>query len=440
MKLEGEISKNFYALFTPELNKLSELFQKYNYEMRMAGGAVRDLLMGIQPADVDFASNATPTQLKEMFEKEEIRMLHKRGEEHGTITCRINEKENFEITTLRIDVVCDGRRAEVRFTEDWKEDAFRRDLTINSLFLGLDGTVYDYTGGIKDIELHRVAFVGDPVQRIQEDYLRILRYFRFYGRIAKEPNLHESKTIEAISKNKQGLGNVSGERIWMEFKKIVVGRFAADIMDQMLKVCKLYAQLGLEENSCNLDEFRRVYEASLHHPTYSLEPMTVLSTCLADFDGVQRFHDRAKLSNAEKHLAEFIVEHRTEALKNKENIRFFQDLLMDEIFLYGFREPGSQERVILNMVELMKYIESPLQMHSEIKEWVKPEFHINGITLMNAGVKKGPTVNAIRQHLYLLWKKSGYKMSTEELLTHIDDEIPAPVKPKAPKPRKRNLT
>jgi hypothetical protein len=123
----------------------------------------------------------------------------------------------------------------------------------------------------------------------------------------------------------------------MEFKKIVVGRFAADLMDQMLKVCKLHAQLGLEENSCNLDEFRRVYEASLIHPTYSLEPMTVLSTCLADFDGVQRFHDRTKLSNAEKHLAEFIVEHRTEALKNKENIRFFQDLIMDEIFLYGFR-------------------------------------------------------------------------------------------------------
>lgn len=102
----------------------------------MAGGAVRDLLMGQLPSDVDFASTATPTQMKELFEREQIRMINKRGEEHGTITCRINDTENFEITTLRIDTVCDGRRAAVKFTTDWKLDAFRRDLTINSLFLG----------------------------------------------------------------------------------------------------------------------------------------------------------------------------------------------------------------------------------------------------------------------------------------------------------------
>jgi tRNA nucleotidyltransferase (CCA-adding enzyme) len=92
--------------------------------------------MGIKPADIDFATTATPTQMKEIFEREQIRMLNKNGEEHGTITCRINDKENFEITTLRIDEVCDGRRARVKFTTDWEVDAFRRDLTINSLFLG----------------------------------------------------------------------------------------------------------------------------------------------------------------------------------------------------------------------------------------------------------------------------------------------------------------
>lgn len=92
--------------------------------------------MDIQPADIDLATTATPTQMKALFERENVRMLHKKGEEHGTITCRLNDKENFEITTLRIDLVCDGRRAEVQYTTDWKLDAFRRDLTINSLFLG----------------------------------------------------------------------------------------------------------------------------------------------------------------------------------------------------------------------------------------------------------------------------------------------------------------
>lgn len=149
MKIDSE---DFQALFTPELRQLADLFKQENYELRfvyiinitnvsccfrIAGGPVRDLLMGIKPVDVDFATTATPTQMKEVFEREQIRMLHKRGEEHGTITCRLNEKENFEITTLRIDEVCDGRRAQVKFTTDWEVDAFRRDLTINSLFLGI---------------------------------------------------------------------------------------------------------------------------------------------------------------------------------------------------------------------------------------------------------------------------------------------------------------
>ena len=131
------VSDEYRALFTPELKTLAALFEREKYELRIAGGPVRDLLMQIQPADVDFATTATPSEMKALFEREEIRMLNKRGEEHGTITCRINDKENFEITTLRIDVVCDGRRAEVEFTRDWQLDAHRRDLTINSLFLGM---------------------------------------------------------------------------------------------------------------------------------------------------------------------------------------------------------------------------------------------------------------------------------------------------------------
>lgn len=138
-----------------------------------------DLLLENIPTDIDFATTATPTQMKEMFTKENVRMINNNGEKHGTITPRINDKENFEITTLRIDVVTDGRRAEVQFTTDWQLDAYRRDLTINSMFLGFDGTVYDYFNGYEDLMNRRVRFVGDPNKRIQEDYLRILRYFRF---------------------------------------------------------------------------------------------------------------------------------------------------------------------------------------------------------------------------------------------------------------------
>lgn len=129
-------SPEFKSLFTEELTSLVSLFETYGYEIRIVGGAVRDLLMGKKPSDLDFATTATPTEMKDMFTKENIRMINMNGEKHGTITTRINDKENFEVTTLRIDVVTDGRHAKVEFTTDWLLDALRRDLTINSMYLG----------------------------------------------------------------------------------------------------------------------------------------------------------------------------------------------------------------------------------------------------------------------------------------------------------------
>jgi len=126
----------YRALLTTHLLKLAELFKAHQYEIRVAGGAVRDILMGIIPHDVDFATTATPDQMKDMFTKANIRMINSNGEKHGTITARIDDVENFEITTLRIDVATDGRHAEVEYTKDWQLDANRRDLTINALFLG----------------------------------------------------------------------------------------------------------------------------------------------------------------------------------------------------------------------------------------------------------------------------------------------------------------
>ena len=142
---------------SPGLTQLAGLFSQHGHELRIAGGAVRDILMEKIPTDIDFATTATPAQMKEMFTKEDIRMINNNGEAHGTITARLQE-ENFEVTTLRIDKVTDGRRAEVEFTTDWAVDANRRDLTINSMFLGLDGTVYDYWAGAEDLSKRRVRW------------------------------------------------------------------------------------------------------------------------------------------------------------------------------------------------------------------------------------------------------------------------------------------
>ena len=126
----------YRTVLTPSLLKLAELFKANQYELRIAGGAVRDILLGIIPHDIDFATTATPEQMKDMLTKAKIRMINSNGEKHGTITARIDDMENFEITTLRIDVATDGRHASVQYTRDWQLDANRRDLTINALFLG----------------------------------------------------------------------------------------------------------------------------------------------------------------------------------------------------------------------------------------------------------------------------------------------------------------
>lgn len=131
------------------------------------------------PSDLDFATTATPQQMVAMFNAEKVRMFNTNGISHGTVTARINDEENFEVTSLRIDVKTDGRHAKVEFTQNWVLDANRRDLTINSMFLGLDGSVYDWFYGYDDLKERRVAFVGVASERIKEDYLRILRYFRW---------------------------------------------------------------------------------------------------------------------------------------------------------------------------------------------------------------------------------------------------------------------
>lgn len=207
-KIEKLNSPEFEKIMTADLKYLFDLFKNYSYELRIAGGAVRDLLMGKLPHDIDFATTATPDQMKEMFQTEKVRMINTNGEKHGTITVRLNEKENYEITTLRIDIVTDGRHAEVQFTEDWRLDSNRRDLTVNSIFLASNGEIIDFFNGYEDIKMRRIRFVGEPNKRIQEDYLRILRYFRFYGRICMNTDSHDNDSLVAIKNNSNGLESI----------------------------------------------------------------------------------------------------------------------------------------------------------------------------------------------------------------------------------------
>jgi len=403
MKLESDKFKN---VLTPELMTLSGLFIKHGYELRIAGGAVRDLLMDKAPADVDFATTATPDQMKDMFEKEEIRMINNQGEKHGTITARINDKENYEVTTLRIDKITDGRHAEVEFTTDWQLDANRRDLTINSMFLGLDGVVYDYFHCTEDLNALKVRFVGNAEQRIQEDYLRILRYFRFYGRISNIPDDHDVDTISAIKNNVEGMQRISGERIWMEWKKILLGNYAKDLTLRMIDV-GLGPLIGLPTEP-NTEEFIKV-ASRCEAAQVKLQPTALLAALLKDQSEVMNLHSRLKLSGLERDLCLFVVSNR-EDIPHPTPIRPYQFMAVDS------KAKPQDTRLFIDQV--LKYRGST-DLADKFSAWEMPRFGVTGNHLKEAGCPQGKIMSVVLGKLKDVWKESDFEISVDELLKHI---------------------
>ncbi|XP_077385838.1 CCA tRNA nucleotidyltransferase 1, mitochondrial isoform X2 [Festucalex cinctus] len=399
-------SSEFQVLFTDGLNELAEMFKKNQYELRIAGGAVRDLLTGKQPEDVDFATTATPEEMKRMFQAAGVRMINNKGEKHGTITARLHN-ENFEVTTLRVDVQTDGRHAEVKFTTDWQKDAERRDLTINSMFLGLDGTLYDYFKGYDDLHNRTVRFVGSAEQRIQEDYLRILRYFRFYGKVSLKPDEHEPETLEAIRANSSGLAAISGERVWVELKKIAVGHHAAELLEMMYSL-GLAHYIGLPSDG-NITEMKRVWQNANGH---SPKPMTILAALCRRSEEVEKMDVRLRVSKEEKTLALFLVKYRQDLCKNddeQDGLKIFTDFIIDS------RELDTRCKVS----ELLKYQGEP-KLLAELQMWTAPRFPISGHDLRKMGVVSGKEIGTTLQKLRDIWKKSHYQMDKEELLSYVE--------------------
>jgi len=187
-------------------------------KVKFVGGCVRKSISGENIDDIDLATILKPEEVKKKLNKKNIRVVDT-GISHGTVTVIINNKK-FEITTLRKDISTDGRHAKVNFTSSWKEDALRRDFTINAIYSDIEGRIFDPLNGISDLRNGLIKFIGTPDERIQEDYLRILRYFRFFTQYSKID--HNQNVISSIKKYINGLNQVSNERIFDELNKIIV--------------------------------------------------------------------------------------------------------------------------------------------------------------------------------------------------------------------------
>jgi tRNA nucleotidyltransferase/poly(A) polymerase len=213
------------------VRKLADLFAQQGTEVRCVGGAVRDIVMDRKPKDWDMATPALPERTFQILEQ--IGKPFDLSNGHGTVSIILDD-ETYEITTLRVDAETDGRHAKVEFVNDWKLDAARRDFTFNAMSMDpLTGRLFDFFGGEQDIRDKMVRFVGVPAARIQEDYLRILRFFRFACRFDFDV---APTDLAAVIQNVAGLDKVSGERIWMEIKQIVVMERALDYIELMKAV------------------------------------------------------------------------------------------------------------------------------------------------------------------------------------------------------------
>ncbi|HZH52929.1 MAG TPA: CCA tRNA nucleotidyltransferase [Microvirga sp.] len=273
------------------LRRLLEAFNDRGAETRIVGGAIRNALLGRPVTEVDCATTARPDDILRMAAEAGFKAVPT-GIEHGTITVIVSG-EPFEVTTLREDVETDGRHAVVRFGHDFETDARRRDFTINALSLGLDGRLYDYTGGIADLAARRVRFIGDAHKRIREDYLRILRFFRFHAEYAQ--GNPDPEGLAAAGAERQGLAILSRERIRHELMRLLVAQRAEDTVRVLAEHGFLTWTLG---GVAEFGRFARVAGANREMPaaTWRLAALAVLAEEDAD-----RLRERLRLSNDEQH-------------------------------------------------------------------------------------------------------------------------------------------
>jgi poly(A) polymerase len=279
-------------LRAPDLAKVFAALTAEGADARVVGGAVRNTLIDRPVQDIDIATTARPDDVMRLAQQAGLG-AYPTGIDHGTITV-VADKRSFEVTTLRRDVETDGRHAVVRFSTSWAEDAARRDFTINALYCSADGTIYDFAGGLDDLRQRRVRFIGDAEARIREDYLRILRFFRFAAEYGK--GQIDAAGLAAANALKEGLTLLSAERVRAELLKLLAAPAAVDVIGAMYKsgILQLVVRTRLEP-----DRFARLVaiEATLGEPP---DALTRLAALAVDHpDDATLLSNELRLSNAE---------------------------------------------------------------------------------------------------------------------------------------------
>jgi hypothetical protein len=370
-------------LMTTETRKLGDAFKAAGFEIRFVGGCVRDAILGVVPKDVDFCTDATPEEMREIATANKFGFIET-GIAHGTATIVVN-KEPFEVTTLRIDAETDGRHATVEFTRSFELDAERRDLTINAMSMDFEGNVYDYFGGRDDLKNKVVRFVGIAELRIQEDYLRILRYFRFAARFDATMD-DDTLDLFSVGETLDKLNVVSVERFWLEMSKLLDPSMPARVrvVDAMFKT-RVNRSLG-------------VFRFNPVELARSDDAVAALSTLVASTDE-EKFFQFWKLSSAEEAKVRNLIRNRC--------VNWTEEKV--EIYL-------TRDKFPLDHVVSMLEIAGEPMLAEYARNFVVPTFPVTGKDLLASGMKPGPAMGQRLRKLENAWVFSRFTKTKEELL------------------------
>lgn len=393
-------------LENPNLQKIFDLIEKAGGQVRVNGGAVRNALLGEPVNEVDLSTDLLPEQVSEQVSSSGLQVIPT-GIDHGTVTA-ISGKEPFEITTLREDIETDGRWAKVRFGTDWKADAMRRDFTVNALYCDRDGTLYDPLDGYGDLAARIIRFIGDPDQRIAEDRLRILRFFRFfawYGSDRPDP-----ESLKACVRHRDGLDGLSVERIWREFKKLLS---APDPVKSILwmRTTKILTIIVPETEKWGIDLLPPLVTVR-KQAGEPIDPiLRLMSIIPPQLDRVQELATRLKLSNDETarltawagqaDLPPGITEDDLATLMYQADSRTIQDKL--------WLQKAKQAAKVEESADTDKLI-------AFAKDWKRPELPVQGRDLIKLGYSTGPEIGKALLQLEQAWIASNFSLQKPELI------------------------
>lgn len=377
-------------LRSDEAQRLLALLDGEAERTRAVGGIVRDTVLGrpVQHSDIDLATELLPQEVMARAEQGGV-VAYPTGIDHGTVTLRLGTLV-AEVTTLRQDVETDGRRAVVRFGSDWRRDAERRDFTLNALYAGMDGSLFDPLSGIGDCLAGRVRFIGDPERRIAEDRLRVYRFFRFSASHGGEK--FDQAGLAACRAAADGLGGLSAERVGGEFRRMLS-------LPRVAITLRAMAEIGITEMTAATIKRLHSYERQARRPDLAAR----LAIIIAD-SGAQRLQQEWRLSNDEIGSAEAILA----------AAGMLHDYRLNEA---AYRYPAALADGIDVAAVLADWSEAGKSaILEELRSLAVPEFPLRGGDLVRLGFRPDKTLGEELERLERLWIESGFSLDRERLL------------------------